>query len=139
MRRFLCMVTTGVMVLGFLCTSAGAVEEVNAISGKYETAETATTRATGTLNYTIKANGSISVSPAFSLAAGETVRIRASYSPEDASLDFGLVDSEGVFHYINVKTGSIDKTIEVPENGSYTLMIRNNSSKSVVVTGIVRY
>ena len=51
----------------------------------------------------------------------------------------GLVDSEGIFHYINVTTGSIDKTIEVPENGSYTLMIRNNSSKTVVVTGIVRY
>ena len=139
MRRFLCMVMTGVMMLGFLCTSAGAVEEVNVIPGKYETAETAIMRATGTLNCTIKANGSISVNPAFSLAAGETVRIRANYSPEDASLDFGLIDSEGVFHYINVKTGSIDKTIEVPENGSYTLMIRNNSSKSVIVTGIVRY
>ena len=82
MRRFLCMVMTGVMMLGFLCTSAGAVEEVNVISGKYETAETAIMRATGTLNCTIKANGSISVNPAFSLAAGETVRIRANYSPE---------------------------------------------------------
>ena len=47
MRRFLCMVMTGVMMLGFLCTSAGAVEEVNVISGKYETAETAIMRATG--------------------------------------------------------------------------------------------
>ena len=55
MRRFLCMVMTGVMMLGFLCTSAGAVEEVNVISGKYETAETAIMRATGTLNCTIKA------------------------------------------------------------------------------------
>ena len=94
MRRFLCMVMTGVMMLGFLCTSAGAVEEVNVISGKYETAETAIMRATGTLNCTIKANGSISVNPAFSLAAGETVRIRANYSPEDASLDFGLIQKE---------------------------------------------
>ena len=75
----------------------------------------------------------------FLVGSRETVRIRANYSPEDASLDFGLIDSEGVFHYINVTTGSIDKTIEVPENGSYTLMIRNNSSKSVIVTGIVRY
>ena len=54
-------------------------------------------------------------------------------------MDFGLLDSDGVYHYINVTTGSIDKTIEVPENGSYTLVIRNNSSKSVKVTGIVRY
>ena len=51
----------------------------------------------------------------------------------------GVVDSDGVYHYVNVTTGSIDKTIEVPENGSYTLMIRNKSSKSVVVTGIVGY
>ena len=73
------------------------------------------------------------------MSAGETVRIRANYSPENASVDLGLVDSDGVYHYVNVTTGSIDKTIEVPENGSYTLMIRNKSSKSVVVTGIVGY
>lgn len=41
--------------------------------------------------------------------------------------------------FINVTTGSIDKTIEIPENGDYTLAIRNNSSKSVKVTGVVRY
>ena len=139
MRRFFCMVMTGVMVIGCLCTNAGAIEGVNSVSGEYETAETAITRATGTLDITIKANSKMEADTAFSMSAGETVRIRANYSPEDASLDFGLVDSEGVFHYINVTTGSIDKTIEVPENGSYTLMIRNNSSKSVVVTGIVRY
>lgn len=75
----------------------------------------------------------------FPLVAGETVHIRANYSPENASMDFGLVDSDRVYYYINVTTGRIDKTIEVPENGSYTLVIRNNSSKSVMVTGIVRY
>ena len=63
----------------------------------------------------------------------------SNYSPENASLDFGLVDSNEKFHYINVTTGSIDKTIEIPENGDYTLAIRNNSSKSVKVTGVVRY
>lgn len=139
MRRFLCMVMTGIMAIGCLCTSAGAIEGFNSVSGEYVTAETAITRATGNFNITIKANSKMKADTAFSLAAGETVRIRANYSPEDASLDFGLVDSEGVFHYINVMTGSIDKTIEIPENGSYTLMIRNNSSKAVVVTGIVRY
>ena len=75
----------------------------------------------------------------FTMSAGETVWIRANYSPENASLDFGLVDSNEKFHYINVTTGSIDKTIEIPENGDYTLAIRNNSSKSVKVTGVVRY
>ena len=79
------------------------------------------------------------VDTSFTMSAGETVRIRASYSPENASMDFGLVDSEGVYHYINTKTGNIDKTIEIPENGDYTLAIRNNSNTSVKVTGIVRY
>lgn len=31
------------------------------------------------------------------------------------------------------------QAIEIPENGDYTLAIRNNSSKSVKVTGVVRY
>lgn len=91
------------------------------------------------LAWTIKANGTVVADTSFTMSAGETVRIRANYSPENASLDFGLVDSNEKFHYINVTTGSIDKTIEIPENGSYTLVIRNNSSKSVKVTGIVTY
>ncbi|WP_298020522.1 hypothetical protein [uncultured Dysosmobacter sp.] len=139
MRRFSCMVLTGMAMIGCLCTSAGAVEGSDAISGEYEQSETAIARATGPLDWTIKANSRKVMDTAFSMAAGESVRIRAIYSPEDASLDFGLLDSDGVYHYINVTTGSIDKTIEVPENGSYTLAIRNNSSNSVKVTGIVRY
>lgn len=87
----------------------------------------------------IEANGTVLADTSFTMSAGETVRIRANYSPKNASLDFGLVDSNEKFHYINVTTGSIDKTIEIPENGSYTLVIRNNSSKSVKVTGTVTY
>lgn len=138
MRRFLCMVLTGAVMIGCLCTGAGAVD-ANIISGEYETTETAITRATRNFNCTIKKNKSVLLDTSFTMSAGETVRIRASYSPENASLDFGLVDSNGKFHYINVTTGSIDKTIEIPENGDYTLAIRNNSSTSVKVTGIVRY
>ena len=67
------------------------------------------------------------------------MRIRATYDPEDASLDFGLIDPEGIFHYINVTTGSIDETIEVPDSGNYTLAIQNNSGETVRVTGIVKY
>ena len=50
------------------------------------------------------------------MEAGETVRIRGIYSPEDASMDFGLIDSEGVFHYVNVKDGSIDQTFKISES-----------------------
>lgn len=139
MRRLLCMVLTGAVMIGCLCTGTGAVDESNVVSKEYETTGTAIIWATRNLDWTIKANGTVVADTSFTMSAGETVWIRANYSPENASLDFGLVDSNEKFHYINVTTGSIDKTIEIPENGSYTLVIRNNSSKSVKVTGIVTY
>lgn len=139
MRRLLCMVLTGAVMIGCLCTGTGAVDESNVVSYSFETTGTAITRATGNLDWTIEANGTVLADTSFTMSAGETVWIRANYSPENASLDFGLVDSNEKFHYINVTTGSIDKTIEIPENGDYTLAIRNNSSKSVKVTGVVRY
>ena len=139
MRRLLCMVLTGAVMIGCLCTGTGAVDESNVVSYSFETTGTAITRATGNLDWTIEANGTVVADTSFTMSAGETVWIRANYSPENASLDFGLVDSNEKFHYINVTTGSIDKTIEIPENGDYTLAIRNNSSKSVKVTGVVRY
>ena len=139
MRRLLCMVLTGAVMIGCLCTGTGAVDESNVVSKEYETTGTAIIWATRNLDWTIKANGTVVADTSFTMSAGETVWIRANYSPENASLDFGLVDSNEKFHYINVTTGSIDKTIEIPENGDYTLAIRNNSSKSVKVTGVVRY
>ena len=139
MRRLLCMVLTGAVMIGCLCTGTGAVDESNVVSYSFETTGTAIIRATGNLDWTREANGTVVADTSLTMSAGETVRIRANYSPENASLDFGLVDSNEKFHYINVTTGSIDKTIEIPENGSYTLVIRNNLSKSVKVTGIVTY
>ncbi len=31
-------------------------------------------------------------------------------------MDFGLIDSAGVFHYVNVKDGSIDQTFKISES-----------------------
>ena len=73
------------------------------------------------------------------MAAGETVTIKASYAPFGASVDFGLVDSDGVFHYFNSTGGSIDRTILIEESGRYTLQIRNNSAYQVEVAGFVNY
>lgn len=69
------------------------------------------TRATGSFSMSIAAKTKSLAESSFSLAAGETVTIKASYIPFDASVDFGLVDSDGVFHYFNITDGSIDKTI----------------------------
>ena len=47
------------------------------------------------------------------------MNISAVYAPENSSMDFGLVDPEGVFHYFTVTGGSIDKTIRVSESGTH--------------------
>lgn len=52
MRRLLCMVLTGAVMIGCLCTGAGAVDESNVISYSFETTGTAITRATGNLDWT---------------------------------------------------------------------------------------
>ena len=75
----------------------------------------------------------------FPLEAGEQVTIKASYSPFDANVDFGLITEDGVFHFLSVDSGSFDKTITVSERGNYTFSVRNNSSKTVSVSGYVNY
>ena len=87
----------------------------------------------------IPAKTKLSASTSFPLAAGETVTIKASYSPFSASVDFGLIAPNGMYYYFNVTNGSIDKTIQVPENGDYTLQIRNNADIEVEVAGFVNY
>lgn len=50
MRRLLCMVLTGAVMIGCLCTGTGAVDESNVVSYSFETTGTAITRATGNLD-----------------------------------------------------------------------------------------
>jgi len=71
----------------------------------------------------------------FPLEVGETVTINASYSPGPASVDFGLVDDDGIFHSVNVTDGNIDYTIQITERGNYTFAVRNNSSTTIAVSG----
>lgn len=136
MKKVICTVLAMACILGNLCTAANAAElplDTESVLGE------AVPLASNSFNIGIEAKHYRKADVVFSMAAGETVRIRANYSPESASVDFGLVDEEGVFHYIDTKTGSIDETIQVPENGNYTFAIRNNSTSTVRVTGIVTY
>ena len=104
----------------------------------HSTESISTTRASGEFEMTVSAKTKAIADSSFPLEAGETVRINASYSP-DGSVYFGFVDEDGVFHYINLKNGSIDKTIRVSERGKYKFQVRNNSSVAVKVCGFVRY
>ena len=75
----------------------------------------------------------------FYLEAGETVTINCSYTPFNASVDFGLIIPDGNFRHANRTNGSINKEIKIYSRGSYRLAIRNNSGRTVYVSGYVNY
>ena len=77
--------------------------------------------------------------PKFSMEVGETVWINATYSPRNASVDFGVIDSRGTFFSINVSDGNIDAKLEISKRGMYQFAIRNNSSNPITVSGFVSY
>lgn len=137
-KRIICMVLACVAIVGAVSVPASAAEiEITAL--EYFTDKLIAPFATRSFNMSIPAKSKVIANSSFPLAAWETVTIKASYSPFSASVDFGLVDSQGTFYYFNVTDGSVDKTIQVEESGDYTLQIRNNSNVEVKVSGFVNY
>ncbi len=138
LKKMVCMVLACMMIVGTIAVPAYALEAEEKVPEKAIT-NLVISRATGSFSMTIPAKSKALADSSFPMAAGETVTIKASYAPFDASVDFGLVDSDGVFHYFNITDGSIDKTILIEESGKYTLQVRNNSNSSVKVSGFVNY
>lgn len=137
-KRIICMVLACVAIVGAVSVPASAAEiEITALDNF--TDKLIAPFATRSFNMSIPAKSKVIANSSFPLAAWETVTIKASYSPFSASVDFGLVDSQGTFYYFNVTDGSVDKTIQVEESGDYTLQIRNNSNVEVKVSGFVNY
>ena len=133
MRKIISMMMACMVIMGTTCANAEAVSDT------FESKMSIAVFASGSFSMSVSPYGKSEASTAFPLEAGETVHISAVYTPESASMDFGLVDPDGVFHYINVTDGSIDKTIRVNENGNYTFAVRNNSGQTVKVSGFVKY
>lgn len=96
-------------------------------------------RATNRFSMDIPAKTAVQAKSSFSMEAGEIVTIKASYSPFSASVDFGLIEPDGTFLFVNVTDGSVDQEIEIERRGQYTLAVRNNSSKEISVSGFVNY
>lgn len=138
MRKVMCGVLA-FMLAGSLCINVGAVDTIRMDMLESEVIHNVSVRASGSFSMSVAAYGKSEADKTFPLEAGETVSISAVYSPDDASMDFGLVDPDGVFHYFNVKNGSVDKTIKVEESGNYTFAVRNNSGSTVKVSGFVKY
>lgn len=97
------------------------------------------TRATETYVVKVPARSALKASSSFSMSAGETITISATYSPSTAKLNVGLIYADGSFHYFTATGGQISKTIEVKEGGTYTLAIQNTASYDVTVSGFVNY
>lgn len=96
-------------------------------------------RATGEFSFDIPAKTLMKASSGFPMEYGETVKITASYSPASAGVDFGLIDSDGIFYPVQGSNGSINRTIRIDLRGTYTFAVRNNSSYKVSVSGFVNY
>lgn len=138
LKRMICISLACMLIIGTIVVPANAIEaENNAPESRIE--NLVIYRATGSFSMTIPAKSKALADSSFPMAVGETVTIKASYVPFDANVDFGLVDSDGVFHYFNITNGSIDKTILIEESGRYTLQVRNNSGSEVKVSGFVNY
>lgn len=133
MRKCFRIVLALIIVVSCICTPALAMEDA------YYEEEMIVARATGRFNMDVSANTSRKASTSFPLEAGETVTIKASYSPFSANVDFGLVDSSGRFHYVTVTDGSVDEAVTITERGNYTFAVRNNSAYPISVSGYVNY
>lgn len=132
MRRcFGLVLTLSVMVSGLGAPSFAAETQNNAepIS--------AIERASGHFDTTVSAGKIKKLGSEISLKAGESVNFIATYSPDQGSVDFGVLDSDNVFIYINVTGGSVDDGVTIEKSGKYTPAIRNNSSNTIYVSGTV--
>lgn len=138
LKRFFSMLLICMSMISCLCGNAAAVDSANDLP-VVQVSNFAITRASAEFSMTIPAKTAYAASNSFSLEAGETVTIKASYTPFSASVDFGLLNSAGDFRYVNVTDGNIDKTILISERDNYTFAIRNNSSSSISVSGYVNY
>ena len=97
------------------------------------------TRATDRINISVEAGKQIRMATGYSLESVETVTFNLTYSPRDSSIDVGLIDPDGHFHYAKGSDGTFNVTIQVDQTGKYYVAIRNRSSQTVTVMGYIYY
>lgn len=135
-KKFACLLTACAMA-GVL--AASPVQAAGILNEEAKLQQDVMPCATSSLSFDIPANTKATVGNEFTLAAGETVTFKGSYSPFTAELYIGLLSSDGVFYYEIATNGSIDKTIRVSKSGTYKLQFRNTSNTAVTLTGSVNY
>ena len=96
-------------------------------------------RATGKFDFEISAKSMRKADTSFPMEYGETVTITASYSPASASVDFGLIDSDGLFYPVRGRNGSTNQTTRIERSETQIYEVRNNSNYKISVSGFVNY
>ena len=133
LKRHFCLLFACIAMFSCLSVTVAAADLEEPVT------EISERRATGKFDFEIPANTLMKASNSFPMEYGETVTITASYSPASASVDFGLIDSDGLFYPVQGNDGSINQTIRIDLRGTYTFAVRNNSSYTVSVSGFVNY
>ena len=139
MKKSICMVMAVAALLGNLSINAAAVEPSDTFYMVREQAVSLGARESNTFTVSIRANKNTTSAQSLSLKAGNAVRISAAYEPEYADVTIGLLDSDGTYYYLQGKNGKASGSIQAPKTGSYTLVIENNSSSTVQISGTVKY
>lgn len=138
MKRSACMAMVCILMLGMIVAPASAAE-IPPVVGEIFSIDMVNPLATNSFSVNVPANTAALADTSFSMMAGETITIKASYAPFSASVDVGFIAPDGKFYYLSVTGGSVNQTIEVSQSGKYTIKIRNNSNAEIYVTGFVNY
>lgn len=138
MKKFWSVILVGTLVVHMCCLPAVAMEKGN-IEEAFCSEIFSVVRATGNFNMDVSGNTTTYAASSFPLEAGESVTIKATYSPYYAKVSFGLVAPDGKFYGLDGEDGSFNETIVVDQRGEYILAIRNRSSVEISVSGYVTY
>ncbi len=131
-KKVLSFLLACMLAFGYLVVPAGALAASDVDTQ-------AITRATSQIKETISANKIKPLGESISLDRGEVVTFNCTYTPLNASVKFGYIAPDGLFYGLSGSNGSINKGIQVSQQGSYTLAIKNNSDETVTVKGTVNY
>ena len=131
-KKIICLFLA--MIFSVSCLATGAMA-----ADTSETTEITVARATGRFNFDVAPGNLARSTTSFPLEAGETVTINMVYSPSNADVRFGLINSDGEFRYLSGENGNCEAVITVSERGYYTFAVRNNSSVTVAVSGFIYY
>lgn len=129
-KSLICLAMVVSMILGCLVVNVAATGEIP---------KDTVLRASGSFKTTVKPGVIAKGNTKLPLDAGETVTVKASYTPYPTSVDVGLIDEDGIFHYETVENGSIDITFSINDRGNYTFGIRNNGNTDIEVSGYIKY